>query len=185
MTQVKHWEWNFYASLPQVRLLWFRLDCSFCSLVTNFKRKNTCCIDDDYFTFGVELELMKDFKKFCSFWLIRPNQKCVKLGCCLLHWISTSVVKLYQGGSARRIACNLMNLNQVYENHKIRISLTVLSQLVLKYAYALDILIHQFVHMEFSDGTLPILLNFWKTIWLQKTWMKLNQVHWKNCFSNV
>ena len=24
----------------------------------------------------------------------------------------------YQGGSARRIACNLMNLNQVYEKHK-------------------------------------------------------------------
>ena len=40
----------------------------------------------------------------------------------------------------------------------------VLSQLFLKYAYTLDILIHQSVHMKFSDGTLPILLNFWKTI---------------------
>ena len=27
-----------------------------------------------------------------------------------------------------------------------------------------DILIYQFTHMEFSDGTLPILLNFWKMI---------------------
>ena len=55
----------------------------------------------------------------------------------------------------------------------MRIFLHVLSQLDLKYAYALDILIHQFVHVEFFDCTLPILLNFWKTIWSQKTWMKL------------
>ena len=41
----------------------------------------------------------------------------------------------------------------------MRISLHVLSQLVLKYAYRLDVLIHQFVYMEFSDGTLPILKN--------------------------
>ena len=31
-----------------------------------------------------------------------------------------------------------------------------------------NILIHQFAHMEFSNGTLLIILNFWKTIWLQK-----------------
>ena len=30
-----------------------------------------------------------------------------------------------------------------------------------------------------------ILLNFWKTIWMQKTWMKLYQVHWKNSFPTV
>ena len=44
------------------------------------------------------------------------------------------------------------------------ISLPLLSQLFLKYAYMVDVLIHQFTHMEFSNGTLPILLNFWKTI---------------------
>ena len=65
------------------------------------------------------------------------------------------------------------------------ISLPLLSQLFLKYAYTVDILIHQFTHMEFSNGTLLILLHFWKTIWLQETWMKLNQVHWRNCFSKV
>ena len=43
-------------------------------------------------------------------------------------------------------------------------SLTVLSQLFLKYDYTLDNLIHQFVHMEFSDGTLSILLNLKKNI---------------------
>ena len=32
----------------------------------------------------------------------------------------------------------------------------------LKYAYMLAILIHQFVHVEFSDGTLPIHLKFIK-----------------------
>ena len=65
------------------------------------------------------------------------------------------------------------------------ISLPLLSQLFLKYAYTLDILIYQYVHTILSDGTLPILLNFWKTIWLQQTWMKLNQVHWQNGFSKV
>ena len=34
----------------------------------------------------------------------------------------------------------------------MRISLTVLSQLFLKQAYTLDILICQFVYVEFSDG---------------------------------
>ena len=29
-----------------------------------------------------------------------------------------------------------------------------------KYAYAVDVLIHQFTHVEFSNGTLPIHLNF-------------------------
>ena len=64
----------------------------------------------------------------------------------------------------------------------MRISLTELSQLVLKYAYTLDILIHQFVHKKYLNDTLLIFLNFWKTIWSQKTWMKLNQVHWKKLF---
>ena len=27
--------------------------------------------------------------------------------------------------------------------------------------------------------------HFWKTIWLQQTWMKLNQVHWQNSFLKV
>ena len=42
----------------------------------------------------------------------------------------------------------------------MRISLKVLLQLFLKYAYTLDILIHQFVRIEFSVDALPILLNF-------------------------
>ena len=51
-----------------------------------------------------------------------------------------------------------------WKNTKIWISLPLLSQLFLKYAYTLDVLIHQYVHTKFSDDTLPILLNFWKTI---------------------
>ena len=55
--------------------------------------------------------------------------------------------------------CGGLQVNR--KNTKMRTSLHVLSQLVLKYAYTLDVLIHQFVHiMEFSDGTLPIFLNF-------------------------
>ena len=61
----------------------------------------------------------------------------------------------------RQIACKVMNLNHVSEKQKNeRISLPLLSQLFLKYAYTVDILIHQFSHMEFSNGTLPILQNF-------------------------
>ena len=48
---------------------------------------------------------------------------------------------------------------KITKNTKMRTSLTVLSQLFLKYAYVLDVMIHQFVHMEFFDGTLPILLH--------------------------
>ena len=59
----------------------------------------------------------------------------------------------FQGGSARRIADKL-------ENTKIIISLKVLLQLILKYAYTLDVLIHQFDHAEFFDSTLPIFHNF-------------------------
>ena len=47
-----------------------------------------------------------------------------------------------------------------WKNRKIRISLPLSSQLFLKYTYTVDVLIHQFTHMEFSNGTLPILLNF-------------------------
>ena len=57
------------------------------------------------------------------------------------------------GGSARQIADKL-------ENTKITISLKVLLQLILKYAYTLDILILQFVYITFFDGTLPIFQNF-------------------------
>ena len=46
------------------------------------------------------------------------------------------------------------------ENHNIKISLTVLSHLFLKYAKTLHVFIHQFFHMEFSNGTLMILLDF-------------------------
>ena len=58
-----------------------------------------------------------------------------------------------QGGSARRIADKL-------ENTKIIISLKVLLQLFLKYAYTLDVSIHHFDHKAFVDGTLPIFQNF-------------------------
>ena len=47
-----------------------------------------------------------------------------------------------------------------WKNTKTRISLPLLSQLFLKYAYTVDVFIHQYVHKNISDGTLPILLNF-------------------------
>ena len=50
-----------------------------------------------------------------------------------------------------------------WKNTKIWISLPILSKLFLNYACTLDILIHQYVHKNISDGTLLILLNFWKT----------------------
>ena len=56
-----------------------------------------------------------------------------------------------QGESAWQIVDKL-------ENTKITISLKV--QLILKYAYMLDVLIYQFDHTEFFDSTLPIFQNF-------------------------
>ena len=47
-----------------------------------------------------------------------------------------------------------------WKNRKMIISLPLRSQPFLKYANMVDILIHQFTCIEFSDGTLPILLNF-------------------------
>ena len=43
---------------------------------------------------------------------------------------------------------------------KNRIPLKVLLQLFLKYVYKLDILIHQFYRIEFSDDILQIFQNF-------------------------
>ena len=51
--------------------------------------------------------------------------------------------------------------------YKICYFLTVISEQILKYTFMLDILIHQFVHIAFSDDTLSIPLNFGKTIWSQ------------------
>ena len=47
--------------------------------------------------------------------------------------------------------------------------------MILKYAYTLNILIHQIVHMEyFDDDTLPILQNFERTIFVKKNLIKLH-----------
>ena len=57
-----------------------------------------------------------------------------------------------------------------WKNTKITISLKVLLQLFLKYAYMLDIFICQFDSVEFSDGSLPIFQNILKNYFV-------NQVH--------
>ena len=61
-------------------------------------------------------------------------------------------------------------------------SYLVPSQLILKCANTLDILIHQIVYMEYFADTLLILQNFEKPIWMQKTWMKFNQLFWQKLF---
>ena len=54
-----------------------------------------------------------------------------------------------------------MNFNQVLKRtQKWEFLLKYFYKQFLKYAYTLDILIHQFVHIEFSVDALPILLNF-------------------------
>ena len=47
-------------------------------------------------------------------------------------------------------------------------SLLVPSQLILEYAYMLDVLIHHIVHMKYIDNTLPILRNFEKIFFVKK-----------------
>ena len=66
-----------------------------------------------------------------------------------------------QRESTRQIACELINLIQVHpssssKNVNFVIFHSVPLQSFLKYADTLDVLI---VHMEYLDGTLPILLN--------------------------
>ena len=54
--------------------------------------------------------------------------------------------------------------------------------MILKYTYALDVLIPHIVHMTYFDYTLSVLQNFQKTIWSQKTWMKFTVTFFKiNC----
>ena len=49
---------------------------------------------------------------------------------------------------------NYVGRSQVnWKNTKTRISLPLLSQLFLKYADTVDVLIRQFIHTKFSDGT--------------------------------
>ena len=63
------------------------------------------------------------------------------------------------------MARELISLVQVDSSSKekfIPFSYIVPLQLILKYAYTLDVLIHYIVHMECFDDTLPILENFEK-----------------------
>ena len=61
-----------------------------------------------------------------------------------------------------------MNINQIRERkHNIWFFQTVISEQILKYTNMLNFLIHQFVHIEFSDNVLLILQNLEKTIWLR------------------
>ena len=49
------------------------------------------------------------------------------------------------------------NLFKFQKNEIFAFSLSVPSQLILKYVYALDILIHVIVHMKYFNSTLPVL----------------------------
>ena len=61
---------------------------------------------------------------------------------------------------------------------------SVPSQLILKYACTLDVLIHHIFFTYFAY-TFPVLQNFEIKIWVQKTWMKLSQEFDTNCFLKV
>ena len=62
--------------------------------------------------------------------------------------------------------CGGLHVN--LKNTKIGFSIALLSQLFLKYACAVDVLVHQCVYTKFPDGTLPILLNFKKKQFVNK-----------------
>ena len=71
-------------------------------------------------------------------------------------------------GSLPQIASQLTKFIQADSSFKKNIifafSHSVCSQLIIKFAYMLDILVHHIVNMEYFDDTLPILQNFKKTI---------------------
>ena len=54
----------------------------------------------------------------------------------------------------------MADCRQTGKHKKMTFFLKVLLQLFLKYAYMLDVLIHQFNCIEYFDGTLPIFQNF-------------------------
>ena len=71
-----------------------------------------------------------------------------------------------------QIARELINMTRVQNNlaNNFAFCYLVPSQLILQYAYyMLNVFIHQFLHMESSDETLPILQNIEKTIFVEKT----------------
>ena len=57
--------------------------------------------------------------------------------------------------------------------------------MTLKYNNMLDILIHQLVHIEFSDDTLLILQNFQKTILLMNLFLLDSSLLRQNTFFKV
>ena len=73
-----------------------------------------------------------------------------------------------QRWAALQMACELQTslkfIQVPKKNWIFGVSLPVSSQLILKYAYTLDILIPHIVHMTYFDYTLSILQNFEKTI---------------------
>ena len=80
--------------------------------------------------------------------------------------VTKETIGVYRG-SAWQIACELMNslkFTQVPKNDIFAFFLSGPSQLMLKYASMLDILIHHTVHMTNFDYSLPIFQNFEKTI---------------------
>ena len=84
-----------------------------------------------------------------------------------------------QGWAARQIACELqtwLKFIQVSKKLFFGFSLHVYSQLILKYAYTLDILIPHIVHMTYFDYTLSILQN-------NVIAENFNEVHWHILFS--
>ena len=73
-------------------------------------------------------------------------------------------IQCNQGGEQQgRLHVNWQTKIKFRKNWIFGFSLPVSSQLILKYAYALDILIPHNVHMTYFDYTLPILQNFEKT----------------------
>ena len=71
------------------------------------------------------------------------------------------------GRAARQIACKVMNLIKVYfrfrKSAALVFSPSIPTQLIFKYAYTLDNLIHHIVHMTHFYYTWSVLQNFEKT----------------------
>ena len=63
----------------------------------------------------------------------------------ILSYLTSSLSHTLQGGSARQVACELMNLIKIDSSFKVTKSLVfcllVASQLILQYVYMLDIVI--------------------------------------------
>ena len=126
------------------------------------------------------LKLQK--KKDCIAYLVDVflglNFKLFSLSICVVYGSFISLLPLihYQGEQRGRSHAKWWTWLKFKKVYCFAFSLSVPAQLILKYTYMLEVLIHHIVHMTHFDYTLPILQKFEKTKFPKSTSLNSIQV---------